>query len=156
CAAFLDQGLSHWPLPYRDQGYFRAFCALYRKPGGPPDRWLRSLSEELALLETEGLSPAESIVESLEMLGVPEPEWDEFIPATLLALRGWAGMIHQMETRGDRSAHPAPEGSLLEFLAVRLILERLALAHVASETLGYEGPLRDLREVVVARLPKPE
>jgi uncharacterized protein YbcC (UPF0753/DUF2309 family) len=156
CAAFLDQGLAHWPLPYRDRGLFWAFRALYRKRIGPPDLWLLGLAPELVRLENGGMGPAESIVESLHLLGVPEREWDQFIPATLLALRGWAGMMHQMETRGDRTAHPAPEGSLLEFLAVRLILERLALAHVAAETLGYQGPLRGLREVLAARVQKPE
>src|SRR5262249_19097710 len=107
-------------------------------------------------IQTVGLTPAESIDESLSLLGVGESEWDTFIPATLLALRGWAGMIHQMETRGDRAAHPAPRGSLVEFLAVRLILERLALAHVAHKTLGYQGPLRQLRDFLGRRAPKRE
>jgi uncharacterized protein YbcC (UPF0753/DUF2309 family) len=156
CAAFLDQGLAHWPMPYRDRGLFRAFRALYRGAGGPPDRWLRGLVQELGRLERARTSAAESAVESLQLLGVPKLEWDDFIPATLLALRGWAGMIHQLETRRDRSAQPAPAGSLLEFLAVRLILERLALAHVASEALGYRGPLSDLREVAALRLPRPD
>src|SRR5262249_39620913 len=102
------------------------------------------------------LGPRESIVESLELLGVPEPEWETFVPATFLALRGWAGMIHQMETRGDRAAHPAPPGSLVEFLAVRLILERLALAHVAREALGFQGPLDCLRERVSAKAQRQE
>jgi len=156
CAAFLDQGLAHWPLPDRNQGLFRAFSILYRQRSGPPDQWLRGLSRELIRLERARRSPAESIVESLHLLGVPEHEWDVFIPATLLALRGWAGMIYQMETRGDRTANPAPPGSLLEFLAVRLILERLALAHGASQALGYHGPLGELREVAAATIPKPE
>ncbi|HKM55903.1 MAG TPA: putative inorganic carbon transporter subunit DabA, partial [Isosphaeraceae bacterium] len=30
CAAFLDQGYANWELPRRDEGFFRAFCALYR------------------------------------------------------------------------------------------------------------------------------
>ena len=57
------------------------------------------------------MSPLDSILESVELLGVVEDEWDDFIPATLLALRGWAGMIHQMETRGDRVAVAAPSGA---------------------------------------------
>src|SRR5207248_10157769 len=48
CAAFLDQGLAHWPLPGREEGFFRSFCALYRQPGGPPARWLSRLPAELA------------------------------------------------------------------------------------------------------------
>lgn len=153
-AAFLDQGFARWPLPGRERGYFRSFCALYRMRSGPPDAWLRGLAPLLARLDDEQTTPAASILESLELLGVPEADWDSFVAASLLALRGWAGMIHQMEIRGDRVGRPAPPGSLEEFLAVRLILDRLALAHIAKTTLGYHGPLDGLIQAAGAALPK--
>ncbi len=145
CASFLDQGFSNWRLPHRVLGFYRAFMIVYEQPAGPPDGWLRGLSEELKRLGDQGIEPLDSILESLDDLGVPEPEWEEFLSATLLALRGWGGMLLQIEMRGDRVAHPIPEGSLLEFLAIRLILERLALRHAAKATLGFTGPLSQLR-----------
>jgi uncharacterized protein YbcC (UPF0753/DUF2309 family) len=152
CAAFLDQGLARWQLPRRNEGFFRAFASLYRVPGGSPERWRHGLSEVLGRLEDEGVGSLESIDQSLELLGVSEDEWEPFLSSTLLALRGWAGMIHQVESRGDRVVHPIPEGSLVEFLAVRLILDRLALAYVARSGLGVENPVREfwhlLREQV--------
>src|SRR5262249_29916321 len=75
CAAFLDQGLAHWQLPRRDDGFYRAFSTLYRQLGGPPVRWLRDLSAELARLEEEPVHPLESIRESLDRLGVARAEW---------------------------------------------------------------------------------
>ena len=51
------------------------------------------------------------------MLGVEEDERELFISQTLLALRGWAGMVWQMESNAEWAPHPAPEGSLIEFLA---------------------------------------
>lgn len=148
CAAFLDQGLAAWPLPRRDQGFLRAFCALYRQPGGSPSRWRDGLAAELARLEDGRVGPLESIRESLDELGVARAEWEPFISATLLALRGWAGMVRQIEERGDRVVHPVPPGSLVEFLAVRLLLDRFAVAHVAREALGYAGPLAGLRDAI--------
>jgi hypothetical protein len=68
------------------------------------------------------------------MLGVGEVELDTFVEQTFLALRGIAGMVWQMEIRADRIAHSMKPGSLTEFLAVRLILERLAIEHVIGET----------------------
>ena len=59
---------------------------------------------------------------------------------TLLALRGWGGMVLQVEQRGDRAVHPIPSGSLVEFLAVRLILDRFALAYIAKDALNFRGP----------------
>lgn len=156
CAAFLDQGFAHWRLPHREAGFFRAFVDLYRQPGGPPERWLKDLQRELLRLETEGLGPLESIQDSLDRLGVGDDEREAFLSATLLSLRGFAGILWQIETRGDRAPHPAPRGSLIEFLAVRLILERLALTHVAKTALRFERPLGELRKACRAVRPRHE
>jgi uncharacterized protein YbcC (UPF0753/DUF2309 family) len=151
CAAFLDQGLAHWPLPGRDAGFLRVFSALYRQPLGTPERWIRLLPEELARLDDPLTTPLDSIHASLEILGVGQEEWEPFLAATLLALRGWAGMVRQIEARGDRVVHPIPPGSLTEFLAVRLLLDRLSLAETARHALGYTGPLSGLRELLVLK-----
>lgn len=143
CATFLDQGLGHWHLPHRADGFFQTFCALYRQPLLPSKLWMSGLARELARLENK--TGLESIQESLEMLDVSPGELDQFLSDTFLALRGWAGMIRQVESRGDRVAQPIPKGSLVEYLAVRLILERLAIKYLARKTLGFHGELRDLR-----------
>jgi uncharacterized protein YbcC (UPF0753/DUF2309 family) len=155
CAAFTDQGFAHWPLPDRERGFYRAFFGLYRRPQGPPDRWLRGLAAELSRLEHADIDPLDSILESLEFLGVGEEEWEEFLTATLLALRGWAGMLWQMDVRRDRVPCPVPPGTLIEFLAVRLILDRLAVAYIAREMLDYDGPLSSLRESL-SQAPPPQ
>ncbi len=151
-AAYLDQGISQWPLPDRELGYFRAFCSLYRRSGGPPDRWLKGLSAEVARLQDTGTDPLASVQESLAALGVPDAEWDAYLSATFLALRGWGGMIHEVEIRGDRVAHPVSANSLIGFLAVRLLLERFALAYAASDSVGYGDPLAKLREHLRQRI----
>ena len=40
---------------------------------------------------TSEIGPLDSIIESLDALGVGEEEWDRFLAATLLALRVGAG-----------------------------------------------------------------
>jgi uncharacterized protein YbcC (UPF0753/DUF2309 family) len=142
CAAFLDQGVARWQLPGRDKGFLRSFSRLYGRPGGSPERWRRGLAHLLGRFEDEGIGPLESIHESLDELGVAHDEWESFLSSTLLALRGWAGMIHQVELRSDRVVRPIPKESLVEFLAVRLILDRLALGHVARTGLGVASPVR--------------
>ena len=146
CAAFLDQGLAQWQLPRREEGFYTAFCSLYRRPMGPPLGWMKGLDRKLADMQERGVTPLASIHESLEALGVAPSEWEEFLAATLLALRGWGGMIQQIETRGDRVVHSIPAGSLIEFLAVRLLLDRYSLAWAARESLGYTNSLASLRD----------
>ena len=154
CAAFLDQGLSGWTLPKRELGFYHAFLSLYRQ-GDPSEPALGGLSWELRRIGRAGLSPLESIQESLSLLGIKEAEQETFLSETLLALRGWAGMIWQMETRGDRAAQPAPSGSLVEYVAVRLIVERLALAALAKESLGFTGPLAELKHAACRHKVRP-
>jgi uncharacterized protein YbcC (UPF0753/DUF2309 family) len=156
CAAFVDQGLARWELPGREEGFWAAFSALYRLGDKSPERWRNMLREELHRHEAKKIGPLESIHECLNVLGVPEPEWIEFLSATLLALRGWAGILRQLEVRGDRVVRPAPPGSLVEYLAVRLLLERCALAETARRTLGFAGPLRELRLELHRRLSPPQ
>ena len=152
CAAFLDQGLARWQLPRREEGFFHSFCWLYRQPWGSPASWTRGLPELLGRLEDDRVGPLESIFESLQLLGVAERDWETYLSATFLALRGWAGMVRQIELRGDRAVHPVPAGTLIEFLAVRLLLDRCALAHTAQTVLGLKTPVREFWSLARGRL----
>ena len=79
CAAFLDQGLSRWPLPGRERGFSAAFATLHGQPGSLCDVWLAGLTAELDRLTKAGLSPLESIDESLTLLGVAEEDRQEYL-----------------------------------------------------------------------------
>jgi uncharacterized protein YbcC (UPF0753/DUF2309 family) len=151
CGAFLDQGIAHWTLPNREQGFLRAWIDLNRD-NRPVDRWMHDLPTEIKRVETLGLGPLEIIEESLQDLGITDSQREEFLSRTLLALRGWAGMIWQTETNAEWIVRPSPSGTLIEYLAVRLLLERLALASVAGDSLGYTGSLRDLRATLQAKI----
>ncbi|MBI1311443.1 DUF2309 family protein [bacterium] len=144
CGAFLDQGYADWNLPDRDHGLFRAFVSVYRQSRGPVDRWLRNLSAELKALWQSTATPEQSILSSLELLGISAEQRDEFIEQTLLALGGWAGMMWQMESAADWTVRPAPKGSLLEFLAVRLILDHQAILYFGEEYLGCNSSAHEV------------
>ena len=150
-AAFLDQGVAHVPLPGREDGLFRCFLKLYG--AATPPRWLAALPAEAARLLADNVTALDAARESLDALGVPADEWDEYLRATLLALRGWGGMVSEVAKHPDRVGHPIPADSVVEFAAVRLLLDRIAAAHVARDELGYRGPLAGLRDELRARLP---
>ena len=82
-----------WPLPERDTGFYRSFLALYRQPFGPPEAWQAGLTAELSRLADQNIAPLYSIVESLDLLGVPENEWKDYIIASLLARTDWHGRL---------------------------------------------------------------
>jgi uncharacterized protein len=126
CSTLLDQGFAGWELPERDKGLFHSFQHIYRQPFCSPTPWLAELCRETSRLHELHLSPLKSIQESFELMGIAPSERDAVIEQMLLALPGWAGMIWQMETNAEWAVHPARSGSLTEYLAVRLIVERVA------------------------------
>jgi hypothetical protein len=130
CAAFLDQGVASWTMPDRDRGLFEAVVALYARPGGPTEPWSGRLPDALAACR--GLSAAAVIDAEIARFGVPAADRERFICQTLLALRGWAGMIRQFEERPDRVPTCAVPARLADFLATRLVLDRVAAEWAAT------------------------
>jgi uncharacterized protein YbcC (UPF0753/DUF2309 family) len=132
-AAYLDQGQSLWPMPDRDDGLFAAFVQTYHRRALAPTigSWGRALVDLIEEEVRAARGSLASLAESLRQLGVAPLDHERFLLETALALRGWAGMVHQLELRPDRApVWPVP-ASLVDFLAVRLLIERAALDHVA-------------------------
>jgi uncharacterized protein YbcC (UPF0753/DUF2309 family) len=149
CGAYLDQGLAPWTLPGRNLGFFVAFHSLYSEDD-PAEPWCRGLAAELRRLAAERIEPIDSIAESLDLLGVQDDERNAFLEETLLALRGFGGMIAHLQERPDRVVHALAADSVVEFLAVRLILDRLALAYLVRSHVGADVPLDGLRPRLLA------
>ena len=72
---------------------------------------------------------------SLAQLGVADDECADYLSAELLALRGWAGIVRQIEERPDRVPARDLTVTLRGYLAVRLLFERAALDAGGATTL---------------------
>jgi uncharacterized protein YbcC (UPF0753/DUF2309 family) len=144
-ASYTDQGMAAWTLPERDAGLWRSFLNLFHDNTGAPAPWLNGLGEVIQRIETEGLSPAAVIAESLAEFGISLDDQNEFLTTSMLALKGWAGLLWQMEARPDRVPRGAPPGTLVEFMAIRLLLDRIATRYVAASELDYREPLSELK-----------
>jgi hypothetical protein len=144
-AGYLDQGLAHWAMPERDRGIHGCFLELYRDPlAAACGRWARTLPRLVTSDRAAGRTALDSIARSLEDLGVGDDERVEYLSAELLALRGWAGIVRQIEERPDRVPARDLTVTLRGYLAVRLLFERAAL-HEAARQLSFGGPPSALR-----------
>ena len=152
-ASFLDQGLAQWAMPRRWEGMYECFVDTY---GSSLARlcapWGRELVHAVTAERALGGAGLASLARSLEVLGVASDEQEVFLGDTVLALRGWAGMVRQIEERPDRVPALAVPATLVDFLAVRLLFERAAIARAAREQ-GIEAPLHALRDELRSRLP---
>lgn len=152
CAAFVDQGYAHWRLPNRDAGFFAAFETYVSSSTTIGKRWMKGVAEELERVRMSGLSALHSIHESLQLLGIAVEEQATFLSDSVLALRGFSGMLWQNEVRGDRVHIPSPVDTLIEFVAVRLILDRFAAKYALFNEIGLNQPLSEVRSGLQERL----
>ncbi|MFY2558694.1 YbcC family protein [Corallococcus terminator] len=141
CAAFLDEGIAHWNLPGREHGLHAAWVAMMRDGVGVAPDWLDGLEDDLVA------EPEHTVLGVLDELAVAEADWEPYLVRVLLALPGWAGMMHRLEHHPGDRAQGAPPARLLDFVAVRLTLERRALREVARRRLDDTGPLSGLSQV---------
>ena len=134
CAAFLDQGVAAWPMPGRERGLLEAVARMYSGRFGPTEAWSAALPQ--ALRGVRGVPAVDVIAAELGRLGVPEREWDEYLTRTSLALRGWAGMVRHLEERPDRAPVEPVPARLIDFVALRLVCDRVAVEWAARQ-LGF-------------------
>jgi len=133
-AGYLDQGIAYWPMPDRD-GLYATFVRIHRRTVLPP--WLDGLRSEL-----DGpYDGVERALHELQLLGASPSDFGAFVHATLQALPGWAGMVHQFETRPDLTPGKAPPTTLVDYLALRLLLDRVVGQNLARAA-GAEVALR--------------
>jgi hypothetical protein len=154
-AGYLDQGLAHWAMPARDLGIHGCFLEIYRTPlAAQCGRWARTLPGLVADDRAARRTALDSIGHSLAQLGVHEDEREDYLRAELLALRGWAGIVRQIEERPDRVPARDLTVTLRGYLAVRLLFERAALDE-AVRHLAFDAPFSTLRDSLRNRLPAP-
>jgi len=139
-SAFVDQGYAQSTLPGVEKGYWKCFNHIYSQPSLLAPRWRARLWRLLRELDQSSTSPLESIQKSLKELAILESDTPAFLAASLLSLRGYAGMIWQTETRPDLFRKPSPPGTLIEFLAVRLLLLTLAKKHPTTTSFSIGRP----------------
>ncbi|MFG0268004.1 MAG: DUF2309 domain-containing protein [Rhodopirellula sp. JB055] len=139
CGSFLDQGFADWALPERENGFAKSFADLFLGRWTIRADWMVDISPALQEVQNREWDAIESIAQSLENLGIPSDERERFLSESLLALRGWAGMIWQMETNSPFLPNPVPEGSLNEYLAIRLILLTHAVKYFGKVPFGTQA-----------------
>ena len=142
CSVFLDQGTAYWPMPNREKGFYESVRTLFSRQGGIFPKYLVGLDDEFGKQECLSFSASDAVLDYLDSQSLLEPEWPEILQAELLALPGWAGLMHRLEKDPDLAPHKILPCSLMDFLAVRLTMSRVASRMGAAETVPQESPFK--------------
>ncbi len=137
----LDQGLAPWHNPARPLGFYTA----WRRSMARDIAWLLDTlpeaRQQVAALPADAL---DTVVAELTRLGLPEQRWPGYLERLALELPGWSGMFLW------RHNHPGYAGTsdvpvvMMDYLAVRLVLERLVATDIARRHWGVEANLAAL------------
>jgi len=122
-AAYLDLGVSQHSMPAREEGFFATTARAVTQRTLDPRPWVRRMRAVVRELDAETMGASAAAVSLLQRIGVAPTELKSFVTDTLLALSGWPGMFVQLAARPDLAPAPPPPTSLIDFLAVRLLLE---------------------------------
>ena len=139
CSVFLDRGMAYWPMPHRERGFYESVRTLLGRRGGIFPRYLTGLDEEFQRQEYFSFSAEDAVLDCLDTLCFREAGWEDALQSELLALPGWAGLIHQLEEEPGLAHDEAVPSSLMDFLAVRLTMVRVASRQGAAEPAEDSG-----------------
>jgi uncharacterized protein len=137
CAAYLDQGFAGLQLPGRGDGLWSSFIELYTAPFSLLPDWAKSLKRELTRIQDTPLDAIDILEESLKFLEVTDDQLDDCLTRSAMVLPGWSGVISQLEESSSGASVNVPRGTLLEFLSIRLLLDRMAIQY-ACKTHGID------------------
>ncbi len=140
-ANFLDQGVAGADRSREELGFYAFWC---QQAQGDPIWQLQEISgwrQHLELLHTD---PLDTLISELHRMGLPQEQWTGYLERLALELPGWSGMVLW------RHNHPGYEGlgarvEMLDYLAVRLVLERIHAHQLCASLFRIESSLDMLR-----------
>jgi len=142
CSVFLDQGTAYWAMPHRERGFYESVRTLLSQHAGVFPKYLAGLDDEFQRQEYFSYSSADAVLDYLDSSRFHESDWEDVLQSELLALPGWAGLMRRMEEDPGLAAHESVPCSLMDFLAVRLTMARVAARMGAAESVTQESPLK--------------
>jgi uncharacterized protein YbcC (UPF0753/DUF2309 family) len=138
---FLDQGLAARDAERDALGFYN----FWRQQVEQDPNWqlqsIRGWRQHLELLESD---PLETLISELHRMGLPREQWSGYLQRLALELPGWSGMVLW------RHNHPDYEGletqvRMLDYLAVRLVLERIHAHNLCATQFQLEPSIDMLR-----------
>lgn len=123
CASLMDEGMAAWRLPLRQElGLYQAWRHSMDYDAQPI---FHELNDWQAV--TDGLpdDAVDAIIQQLEALAIPSERWPGYLQRLALELPGWSGLINWRQTHPGYQADDATQPLLADYLAIRLILDRL-------------------------------
>lgn len=143
-SCYFDQGISKSRMPLAEDGIYKCFKNLCTNSYLPFYPIKKTFFDE-----AWSDDPEEVIKLILSKLLAGPDLYENYIQECYLSLRGWSGLIKTIQREPDLLIHKRPS-SLLEFLAIRLIIEHSWIEHLFPD---FSPITRDVYEKEIANSP---
>ena len=134
---FLDGGMAAWPYIDRSKGFYRAWRDIAKHDLTSVFEDFRDWHDTIDDLSDD---PMDTVIFELMRTGVPRQSWTQYLQRIALELPGWAGMFLWHANNSDE-----PNISMLDYLAVCLVMERLFAQRLCGRIWQLEASLHMFR-----------
>ncbi|ODB99605.1 hypothetical protein A3197_11795 [Candidatus Thiodiazotropha endoloripes] len=138
---FLDQGVSSWQAEFTEGGFYH----FWRSQAATDPAWqlagIEGWQQHFELLDND---PLETIISELHRMGLAQEQWTGYLERLALELPGWSGMVLWRHNNPNYESLAAPV-EMLDYLAVRLVLERIHAHNLCAQHFNIESSLDMLR-----------
>ena len=135
---FFDQGISQWSMPFIDKGLLGCFIELNRNSLLPTYPLLKPILNQFA--SQDSLSIINHI---LNMIFDDKSFYENYLEATQLSLKGWAGLVKTIEINPDLLIDRRI-CSINDFIAVRMIIDYCWILRLNSKIIPLKKLEADL------------
>jgi uncharacterized protein YbcC (UPF0753/DUF2309 family) len=142
CASAMDEGLAPWQLPEREAlGLYAGWCRMFRCDVNPV---FLELPDWAGLVEQLPVDPVDAIIEQLRYMQLPSAKWPGYLRRLALELPGWSGMINWRQHHPRYRTPNHADVHLADYLAIRLIYDRLWLGQICRDVWRIEAKLTSI------------
>jgi len=128
--SFLDQGLAAWNAPDRQRGFY----AVWRESALRDLAWVfEDMPDWRDSVDALPDDPLDAVLIELRWLGLPEDKWPAYLERLALELPGWSGMFLWRHNHPGYAGLEQAQVDMVDYLAVRLVVERLFAQRLCRE-----------------------
>lgn len=136
-SSYLDQGMASWHQD-RDKGFYQS----WRTNAHNDLIWLfETLPDWHDTLESLPDESIEVVIQELQYLDLPQNRWSHYLDCLVMELPGWSGMFLWRHNNPGYAGLKDIPVEMMDYLAVRLILERLFAKRLCAEQWQFDASL---------------
>ena len=142
---WLDEGFARWHAnPESKLSFYQTWKCSAALDESPVFHEISDWKEHINSLPESAI---DTVVTELGRMGIPEDKWGAYITRLALDLPGWSGMFYWRHEKSDYdiATKVKVHVDMMDYLAVRLVLEHLHLRKVCRHLWLIEGDLDTIR-----------